>query len=130
MSDLSAAAAYREAIAVAGVAITLQRVSGYAPNVTTVSAVSLNALVRNVSLDAAAAAQSGLSASTPGAVTQADRLVIVLADDLAAAGFPVPVARGDQIVLPDASELLNVIRVDPYKRAIAGAVEIFAAGIA
>ena len=129
MSDLSAAAAYREAIAVAGVAITLQRVSGYAPNVTTVSAVSLNALVRNVSLDAAAAAQSGLSASTPGAVTQADRLVIVLADDLAAAGFPVPVARGDQIVLPDASELLNVIRVDPYKRAIAGAVEIFAAGI-
>ena len=129
MSDLSAAAAYREAIAVAGVAITLQRVSGYAPNVTTVSAVSLNALVRNVSADTTAAAQSGLSASKPGAVTQADRLVIVLADDLAAAGFPVPVARGDQIVLPDASELLNVIRVDPYKRAIAGAVEIFAAGI-
>ena len=129
MSDLSAAAAYREAIAVAGVAITLQRVSGYAPNVTTVSAVSLNALVRNVSLDAAAAAQSGLSASTPGAVTQADRLVIVLADDLAAAGFPVPVARGDQVVLPDASELLNVLRVDPYKRAIAGAVEIFVAGV-
>lgn len=130
MTDLSAVAAYREAMAVNGVAITIQRVSGYAPSVTTVASVPIAAIVRNITADTTAAAQAGLSASTPGAVQQADRLVIVLADDLTAVGFPVPVARGDQIVLPDASELLNVIRVDPYKRAIAGAVEIFAAGIA
>ena len=129
MSDLSAVAAYREAFAVNGVGVTIQRVSGYAPNVTTVASVAVTAIVRNVTADTTAAAQSGLSAATPGAVQQADRLVIVLADDLTAAGFPVPVARGDQVVLPDASEIVNVIRVDPYKRALAGAVEIFVAGV-
>ena len=130
MTDFAVVSAYRNAFRVNGVPVTIQRVAGYAPNVTTVASVSVTAIVRNVQPDTTADAQSGLSASTPGAVTQADRLVIVLADDLAAAGFPVPVAKGDQIVLPDASELITVIRVDPYKRAIAGAIEIFVAGIA
>jgi hypothetical protein len=129
MTDVSSVSAYREAMAVAGVPITLQRVSGYAPNVTVTSAVSLNAIVRNVQPDTTSTAESGLSASQPGAITQADRLIIVLADDLAAANFPVPVDRGDQIVLPDSAEVLNVLRVDAYKRRIAGAIEIFAAGV-
>ena len=130
MTDFAKVSAYRNAMARNPVAVTIQRVAGYAPNVTTVASVVVTAIVRNVTADTTAAAQAGLSAATPGAVQQADRLVIVLADDLAAAGFPVPVAKGDQLVLPDASELITVIRVDPYKRAIAGAIEIFVAGIA
>ena len=130
MTDFAKVSAYRNAMARNPVAVTIQRVAGYAPNVTTVASVVVTAIVRNVLPDTTAAAQAGISASTPGAVTQADRLVIVLADDLAAAGFPVPVARGDQVILPDASELANVLRVDPYKRALAGAVEIFIAGVA
>jgi hypothetical protein len=74
-------------------------------------------------------AQAGLGASTPGAVPQDDRLVIVMADDLAAAAFPLPVAKGDLIVLSLSAEQLMVTRVDPYKRAFAGAIELTAAGI-
>lgn len=129
MSDPGALAAYRQALAINGVAVTLQRVAGYAPSVTTVASANVTAIVRQMAPDATAVAQAGLSASMIGAVSQEDRLIIVLADDLAAAGFPLPVAKGDQIVLPNSSEVLNVTRVDPYKRAIAGAIELYAAGV-
>ena len=129
MTDISTIAAYREAMAVNGVAVTIQRVSGYAPNVTTLASVAVQAIVRNVTMDTTQTAQAGLSASSPGAIPQDDRLLIVLADDLAAADFPLPVAKGDLIVLALSAEQLQVTRVDPYKRALAGAIEITAAGI-
>ena len=132
MTDLSTVAAYREAFAVAGVAVTIQRVAGYSGSgsgVTTVSSVSVNAIVRNVTMDTTQTAQTGLSASSPGAIPQDDRLVIVMADDLDAAGFPLPVVKGDLIVLSLSAEQLQVTRVDPYKRALAGAIEITAAGV-
>jgi hypothetical protein len=129
MTDISTVAAYREAMAVNGVAVTIQRVSGYAPNVTTLASVAVQAIVRNVTMDTTQTAQTGLSASSPGAIPQDDRLLIVLADDLAAANFPLPLAKGDLIVLALSAEQLQVTRVDPYKRALAGAIEITAAGV-
>lgn len=129
MSDPSAVAAYRTAMSINGVAIIVQRVSGFAPNVTIVNAAQVTAIVRQVISDTTEVAQAGLSASVMGAIDQADRLVIVLADDLCAEGFPLPVAKGDQVALPDSSEILNVTRVDPYRRAMAGAIELYATGV-
>jgi hypothetical protein len=129
MSDPSAVAAYREALAVAGVPVTIQRVSGYAPNVTVVASATVTAAVRNIKPDGTQTAQAGLSAPAMGAIEQGDRMVILLSDDLAAAGFPVPVQRADQVVLPDSGEVLNVLLVDPYKRRIAGAVELTVTGV-
>jgi hypothetical protein len=129
MSDPSAVAAYRDAFAINGVTVSVQRVAGYAPNVTTVASASVTAIVRQMAPDGTAVSQAGLSASLMGAISQEDRLVIVLADDLSAAGFPTPVVKGDQIVLPESSEILNISRVDPYKRALAGAIELYAAGV-
>jgi hypothetical protein len=129
VTDPSAVAAYRTALAVAGVAVTVQRVAGVTPNVTTFAAAAVTAVVRLVVSDANAVSHAGLSASMMGAIDQADRLVILLADDLAVAGFPLPVANGDQIVLPESTEILNVTRVDPYKRALAGAIELYATGV-
>jgi hypothetical protein len=129
MTDPSVVAAYRNAFAVNGVAVIVQRYSGVAPEVRTFSSASVTAIVRQVQPDGTAAAQSGLGASMMGGIDQADRLVIVMADDLAGQDYPLPIAKGDQIVLPDSTEILNITRVDPYKRAIAGAIELFAAGV-
>jgi len=109
--------------------VTLQRVSGFAPNVTLISSVPLIGFVLDVAPDGSANAESGLGAPATGAPSQNDRLVIVMAQDLASSGFALPVAKGDQIVLPDSSEILNVTRVDPYKRAFGGAVEILTTGV-
>ena len=127
-----AQSATRAAIALAGQPVTFQRVTGVAPNATLTPAngASVTAVVRDYVLDTTADAQAGYSASQPGAITQGDRLFIVMAADLAAAGFPVPVQKGDQILIAASGELLSVVRVDAGKRYLAGAVEIFAAGVA
>ena len=130
MSDPSAVAAYRNALAVAGIAgVTIQRATGFAPNVVIGASASVQAVVKRVTADGNAAAQSGLSASTMGQIGQNDRMVIVLADDLAAQNFPLPIVNGDQCVLPDSSEVLYVTRVDAYKRRLAGALELTVAGV-
>jgi len=129
MVDLSTQAAYEEAFAVCGVAATVQRVSGFAPNVTVLAQASITAIVRNITADSTATASAGIGASQMGSIEQGDRTVIVMASDLSAAGFPLPVQRGDQVVLPDSSEVLNVLRVDPYKRALAGAIELTVVGV-
>jgi len=134
MADPAAVAAYREALSPppvgAGVSVVINQVSGFAPNFTVDASATVNAAVRMILADRTAPAADGLGAAQPGAIEQGDRIVIVMADDLTAAGFPRPMQRGDQVVLPNASEVLNVLRVDPYKRAFAGAIELTVVGVA
>ena len=129
MSDFGAQAAHAVAVATAGVAVVYARNTGLAPNVVTTSA-DINAIVRMMQPDSSSPAQDGLSASAPGQVNQDQRLLIVMAADLAAAGITLPTLRGDTITIPATGETLSVTRADPYKRAFAGAVEIQASAIA
>lgn len=128
MADASTQAAYEEAIGVAGVPVTFLRLAGVAPHVTTTSA-AVTAVVRNVLADTTAEAETGYGASQPGSVSQDDRLVIVLAADLAAAGFPLPVVKGDKIMAATGDKF-QVTKVDAFKRAFAGALELTAVGVA
>jgi hypothetical protein len=148
----SAAAFWETAIQRVGVAIQIQRVSGFAPN-TVVFAASISAVVRKVAPDGAAPSRDGMSASEAGAITQDDRSVVLLQGDLEAARFPLPLRKGDLVILPahiglidfDAdqrqiawrrqvgavwfSETFNVTNVDPYRLAIAGAIELTVTGV-
>lgn len=127
---LIANAAFAElGVQLAGVAVTFNRISGYAPNVTVIASASINAIVRAVTADTTEVAATGYSASQVGSISQDDRLVIVMAADLTAAGFPLPVMKGDQVVLPATSETLEVTKVDPYKRALTGAIEVTVTGV-
>jgi hypothetical protein len=56
----------------------------------------------------------------------ADRLIIVLSDDLAAKNFPLPLRKNDKALVQ--GEWLNIENLDPSKRGIAGAIEIHAKG--
>lgn len=127
MNDLSATAFTRQGIYLVGIAVTFERITGYAPNVIIVSA-SVIAKVMKYALDTVTVAETGYSASKPGAIRQGDRQIIVMADDLAAAGFPLPVLKSDRIVLPT-GDVLNIIAVDANKRALANCIEIDAAGV-
>ena len=129
MTNPSAVAAFRAALRKRGVVATLRRISGYAPNVTVLASVEVMAIARNVAYDANETAQAGLHGAQPGAIEQADRRVEVLGADLADAGFPLPVKQGDQVVLPDAAELLNVLRVDAYSRTLTGAIVLTVVGV-
>lgn len=128
MSDASTVAAYREAFAVAGQAVTFQRVapgSGAA-----VASATVTAVVRSVTPDGAAVSREGFSASKPGAITQSARRVLAMKDDLAGAGFPLPVQKGDRILVAETGEWLQVEDVDNSKRFFAGCVEMIARGVA
>lgn len=117
-----------QGVAIAGIPVVYARNAGLAPNVVTTSA-SLTAIVRTVAPDATSMTQDG--ASPPrAALNQDQRLLIVMAADLAAAGITLPTLRGDTITIPATGETLSVTRADPYKRAFAGAVEIQASAIA
>ena len=125
--DITAQTLTREAIyaSAGGAQVTFQRVSGAPPAVKIISA-TVTALVRNYQPDGAASSQQGYSMSQIGAVTAGERSFLVMADDLAGAGFPLPLKKGDNLLPSDTGEKLTVTRVDPYKRAIAGAIEGFA----
>lgn len=131
--DPSIQAAYVSAIRRLGITVTFQRVVGTAPNATISPAggASVQAIVRNMLQDSTAAAEAGYATGNVGALGQADRMVIVMASDLAAAGFPLPLQCGDQVLLPAdmGGEILSIERPDIAKRAIAGAIECSAAGI-
>jgi hypothetical protein len=126
--NLNMQAAHARAIGQFGQAITVQRLTGEAPNVTALSAV-VTAIVKNMPPETAAPTQAGYSSSALGGITQTDRMVIVMASDLAAAGFPVPVQKNDKIILSTTGEKLDVSRVDGEKRSQAGAIELYAAGV-
>jgi hypothetical protein len=129
MVDPAAAAFTAKGVCRAGVPVTIVRLIGSAPNVTTVST-DVIAIVRNVIADTQEQAQTNYSASKPGAITQDDRLVILMASDLAAAGFPLPVIKGDRVVLdPTTLETVEVTKADRFKRAFAGAIELTVTGV-
>ena len=129
MIDFGAQAFTALALARRNVSIVYNRNVGLAPNIMTTTA-TLNAFVATMQPDTTSPAQDGLSASAPEQVNQDQRLLIVMAADLAAAGISLPVQRGDTVNVPSTGETLNVLRSDPYTRAFAGAVEIQAAAIA
>ena len=128
MIDPGAQAFTRQGVMLVGVPVTFERVVGFSPNATTISA-TVTAVVRKYQLDTVTVAETGYSASKPGAIRQGDREVLVMADDLAAAGFPLPVLKSDRIVIAATGDVINIIKVDAYKRAFAGCIEIDAAGV-
>jgi hypothetical protein len=108
-----------------GAQVTFTRVTGAAPAATTTTA-TVCALVRGYLPDSSESSREGYGASSLGAITLGERSVLVMVDDLANAGFPLPLAKGDVVLATDTGERLKISRVDPYKRAIAGAIEAFA----
>jgi hypothetical protein len=104
--------------------VTFQRVTGLAPNVTIVSA-TVTAIVRNYQPDGVAESQTGYSGSQVGAITLGDRQILVMASDLAAQNFPLPLKKGDNALVADTGEKLKITRVDMTKRAIAACIEAY-----
>ena len=138
MPDASAQSLTKAAIQYCGQQVTFQRLVGQPPSVTVTptDGATVFATVRNYQPDTTAEAATGYSASRVGAISEGDRLLIVMACDLAAADFPLPLQKGDRVVLqasdelPPAGETLTVTRVDAQKRAFAGAIEVAAIGVA
>lgn len=123
----SAVAAYRSALARVGQSVTFTRVNGQPPNTATFSA-TVNAVVNDDLPDMTAVSRTGFSESKRGAITQGDRKVIVLGQDLADARFPLPLRKNDKAVI--GGETFNVTLVDPYKRDFSGAIELTVTGVA
>jgi hypothetical protein len=119
--------AYRRAIQRTGELVTLRRISGAAPRTVGFS-VDVYANVQTYAPDTVEPSEAGYPASQLGGITQNDRKVIVVAQDLADARFPLPVQKNDKIVLAN-GDVLNVTGVDEHKRQLAGAIELTAAGI-
>ncbi|QAY96705.1 hypothetical protein CWB41_13995 [Methylovirgula ligni] len=123
----SAEAAYRRAIEKAGVSVTFKRVSGAAPNTVSFSA-DVTAIVRDYTDDGGAGQRDGLGPSVIGGITQGKRQIIVMAADLKAKRFPLPVVKSDQIYVSGSDALLTVDSADAQLRAMAGAIDIAATG--
>ncbi len=125
--DPSAQAFTRQGIMLVGVQVTFERVTGFAPNAMTISA-TVTAKVMKYALDTVSVAETGYSASKPGSIRQGDREVLVMAADLAAQNFPLPIRKNDRVVVVETGDTLNVIAVDANKRAMAGCIELDVAG--
>jgi hypothetical protein len=125
MIDTNALEGYRRAIARRGESVTFQRITGQAPNVTVLPAgggATVQAIVTHYQPTSPIGGFAG-----PDAITEGDRSIIVLSDDLTAAGFPLPLQKNDKVVVQ--GELMNIERVDPSTRGIAGAWELVALGV-
>lgn len=127
MIDPSAEAFTREGIALRGVAVTFQRISGTAPRTFKFSA-DVVASIESASPDTEEVARTGYSARSPGAISQNDRNVIVMACDLKAARFPLPLRKGDKLIVKSTADRFTVARVDALKRAFSGAIELVVTG--
>ena len=101
--NASAVAFTRAGVYRVGVACTFQRLVGSPPSVTLSPAggARVTAVVRNYLPDTTQELASGYSASQVGSISQGDRQILVMADDLAAAGFVLPVRKGDQVLVAD-----------------------------
>ena len=128
MFNPSAAALLEQAIDRVGTTIQIQRKFGQAPSVTTFT-VTIPAIVQNVQPNGVADSQAGLAASQMGAISQNDRLVILQATVLQASRFPMPVQKGDVVILPLTGDTFSVTKIDPYKRDMAGAIELTISGV-
>ncbi len=135
-ADPAAQARYRRALSRNGQQVRFARPSGVAPNVVLIppGGATVTARVMDYLPDGVAASESGYSSSALGGITQGERRIIVMADDLSGAGFPLPAQKGDLTTLLDDAgaeiETLLVTRVDASKRALAGAIELSATGVA
>lgn len=134
MSDPNVVAAYRRAFVRCGVPVTVTRLNGQSPNIAKFE-VEVTAIVRNYTPDTTTVAETGFAASKVGAITQGDRMVILIAEDLAGLNFPLPMKKNDRITVRDpitnaTVDVLNVTEVDPLKRAVGAAIELKAAGVA
>lgn len=132
MTDLGAQAAYRNALAVAGgQAVIFRRVNGQAPNTA-----RFDALVTAIFRAYRPAGVIG-AAIGEGAITEGVREFIVLEDDLAAARFPLPLAKNDKVIPGEivngsfvpGKEVFNITEVDAGTRVFAGAIEGRATGV-
>lgn len=110
-----------------GLQVTFTRIVGLAPNASVTNA-TVTAVVRDYKIDTQEIGQEGFKATSPGAITQGDREVLVMADDLANAGFPLPLQKGDRLTA-ETGEKMNIARIDGLKRAVGGCIEIVAAGV-
>jgi hypothetical protein len=132
--DPSAQAFTRQGIYLVGEAVTFQRAVGQPPNVTLAGVTTVTAKVMTYAPDTTQQAATGYSASQIGNVTIGDRTIFVMSDDLAGGGFPLPVQKGDQVLLNDpvvgTGERLVVTQVDMAKRGFAGCIELKAIGAA
>jgi len=124
---LNGAQFLRRAIAIRGVPIQLQRLTGYAPNVISFTA-SIRGLVETVTQNTTEDARTGIPSSATGVVTQFDRKVSLIEEDLTDAQFPLPVQIGDKLFLPKTNETLTISSVDPYRSDVVGVIEMTATG--
>lgn len=131
LPDPGAVASYRRMLARTGQTILFRRVSGQAPNVATFDAVVV-AVFRGYQ------PTTPVGASAKGAaISEGLREFIVLAADLAAQNFPLPLRKNDRIIpgavvagsFAPGTELFNITDTDPYTRIIAGAIEGKAEGV-
>lgn len=127
--DPNMVAAYGRALARAGLQVTIKRVTGFAPNPVVELSVTVQAIVRDYQPDTSEPSEMGYAPSKVGGITQGDRLVIVMASDLATARFPLPLMKNDKIIIVSTGDELNVVDVDAFKRVAAGAIELKAAGV-
>jgi hypothetical protein len=118
--------AYRRTLAQLGQPVTIIRNVGVAPNVTQISA-TVQAIVKGYQPDGASVGRTQFSESRMGAITQGDRHILLLVDDLARADFPVPVVKNDKALVQ--GELLNITAVDPNTRYAVGAIDLVATGV-
>jgi hypothetical protein len=140
-TDANALAGYRRAIAVRGQLLIVRRITGDPPGAVTTTDAKVSGIVMDYVAKKELAASLELRRGfDEGGITFGARNVIVLADDLTDAGFALPVAKNDKIVLnADPAQLgngtaagdeeLNILSVDPWKRGIAGAIDIVAEGV-
>jgi hypothetical protein len=117
--------------ATGGMQVKFQRVTGIAPNATVnpVGGASVTAIVRGYSDNGAAAAATGYGSNKLGGITEGERQILVMADELAAAGFPLPLQKNDQVIVIETGELMTVTKPDSTKRAVAGCIEAYAVGV-
>lgn len=125
--DQAAVRDYRTALGRVGRSVTLQRVSGQAPRTVTFSA-TVQAVVGSYADYGQAPQKTGYGESSPGGISQGARQVILLAEDLRSARFPLPVRKNDRLIL-NGGDKMNIVHVDAEKRSVAGALELTVVGV-
>ncbi len=127
-TDAKMVASHRRAIQRRGHNVKFRRVVTGTPAQVTDAVVK--AIVMKATPDPTASLRQGRSDREVGGLRQFDRQIVVMAEDLQQKGFPLPLKLGDAVFLdPDADKgKLEVSQVDNETRALAGAIELLAAG--
>jgi hypothetical protein len=123
--DPKLAAMFARRIAARPEVVTLYRLTGAAPNVTSVSVTVTGSVVDVKS----STANQDVEGRVPnGNIPQSAAEIIIMAQDLEAASFPMPVEKYDKITLSATGARLSISDVDMHKGARGGAVYIYADG--